>query len=127
MPEPSLQATALRFAAGDLSATESEAFELRLRDDQDARDALAEAVRLSAAALGQEPPAPDRSFRAAIREQLMGYCPAWLRRRAYRGHPLTWAAFGAVAVAACTVIGLSLADREGSGSETPSTGAVAIA
>lgn len=112
MPEPTLQAAALRYAAGDLTSAESEAFEVLLRDNQDARDALAEAVRLSARALGQEPPRPDRSFRAAIRERLIGYCPAWLRRRAYRGHPLTWTALGAAAVAASTVIGLSLAARE---------------
>ena len=109
MPEPTLQAAALRYAAGDLSSAESEAFEVLLRTDQYARDALAEAVRLSAAALGQTPPEPDRSFRAAIRERLAGYCPAWLRRRAYRGHPVTWTALGAGAVAACTLIGLALA------------------
>jgi hypothetical protein len=112
MPEPTLQAAALRYAAGDLTSAESEAFEILLRDNQDARDALAEAVRLSAAALGQEPPGPDRSFRAAIRERLIGYCPAWLRRRAYRGHPATWTALGAATVAASTIIGLSLAAPE---------------
>ena len=111
MPEPTLQATALRYAAGDLTKAESAAFETQLTTDQDARDALAEAVRLSAAALGQEPPRPDRTFRAAIRERLLGCCPVWLRRRAYRGHPLTWTALGAGAVAACTLIGLALADR----------------
>src|SRR4029078_10083325 len=102
MPEPTLQAAALRHAAGGLTSAESEAFEVLLNDNQEARDALAEAVRLSAAALGQEPPTPDRSFRAAIRERLIGYCPAWLRRRAYRGHPLTWTALGAAVVAAST-------------------------
>jgi len=112
MPEPTLQAAALRYAAGDLTSAESEAFEVLLNDNQEARDALAEAVRLSAAALGQEPPTPDRSFRAAIRERLIGYCPAWLRRRAYRGHPLTWTALGAAVVAASTVIGLSLAAHQ---------------
>ena len=69
-------------------------------DDQDARDALAEAVRLSAAALASTPPAPDRAFRAAIRERLVGWTPAVARRRAYRGHPVAWAALGAAAVAA---------------------------
>jgi hypothetical protein len=112
MPEPTLQATALRYAAGDLSADEAASFEALLARDQSARDALAEAVRLSAAALGREPPGPDRSFRAAIRERLIGWCPAWLRRRAYHGHPLVWAGLGASAVAACTVIGLVLADPD---------------
>lgn len=125
-PEPTLQATALRYAAGDLAAAESDAFEARLGHDQAARDALAEAVRLSAAALGQEPPAPHRSFRAAIRERLSGWrAPALLSRRAYRGHPLAWAMLGAVAVAACTVAGLSLADREPTAD--PEVPAVAIA
>lgn len=111
MPDPTLQTTALRYAAGDLTPAEAAAFEARLADDQDARDALGEAVRLSAAALGQRPPAPHRSFRAAIRDRLTG-CPAWLARRAYRGHPLAWAGLGAAAVAACTVLGLFLADPQ---------------
>jgi anti-sigma-K factor RskA len=111
MPDPALQTTALRYAAGDLPPAEAAAFEARLATDQDARDALSEAVRLSAAALGQAPPAPDPTFRAAIRERLSGWPPGWLARRAYRGHPLAWAGLGAAAAAACTVVGLSLADR----------------
>src|SRR5262249_58633732 len=101
-PEDSLalQAQALRYAAGDLLPAEAEAFEARLATDQAARDAVAEAVRLSAAALGQDPPAPDRSFRALIRERLFArWVPGWLTRRAYRGHPLAWAGLGAVVVA----------------------------
>lgn len=103
MPDPTLQTTALRYAAGDLSAEETTAFEARLAEDQDARDALAEAVRLSAQAIGQKAPAPHPSFRAAIR--------ARLNSGGHRGHPLTWASLGAAAVAACTFIGLSLANR----------------
>jgi anti-sigma-K factor RskA len=111
MPDPTLSSTALRYAAGDLSAADSAAFEVRLASEQEARDAVAEAIRLSAAALHQPPPAPDPSFREAIRERLLGWTPGWLRRRAYRGHPVTWTALGAAVVAACTVIGLALADR----------------
>lgn len=110
-----LQATALRYAAGELPPPECEAFEARLAGDQDARDALAEAVRLSAAALGQEPPAPDHTFRALIRERLRpvsAWWAGWLARRAYRGHPLAWAGLGAGTVAAATVFGLSLAARD---------------
>jgi anti-sigma factor RsiW len=103
MPEPTLQSTALRYAAGDLTPGESTAFEERLAGDQEARDAVAEAIRLSAAALHQAPPAPDRSFRAAIRERL--------RRRASRGHPVTWAAIGAAVVASCAVFGMVLVNR----------------
>jgi hypothetical protein len=114
-PDPlALQATALRYAAGELPPGDSAAFEARLADDQDARDALAEAVRLSAAALGQEPPAPDRTFRAMIRERLRpvsAWWAGWLARRAYRGHPLTWAGLGAGTVAAATLLGLHLAEN----------------
>ncbi len=53
------------------------------------------------------------SFRARlIRERLLGWYPAWLARRSYRGHPLAWAGLGAVVVAACLVIGLSLTESE---------------
>jgi hypothetical protein len=103
MPDPTLQGTALRYAAGDLTPADAAAFEARLAEDQDARDALAEAVRLSAAAIGQTPPAPHPSFRAAIR--------ARLDLRGSRGHPFVWVGLGAAAAAACTLIGLTLADR----------------
>lgn len=103
---PSLDTVALRYAARDLPPAEAAAFEARLAADQDAREALAEAVRLSAAALGQEPPAPHQSFRSLIRERLRPWYPGWLSRRAYRGHPLVWAGVGAAAVA---LVGLQLA------------------
>ncbi len=103
MPDPTLQATALRYAAGDLNPEEVSAFEARLAEDQDARDALAEAVRLSAQAIGQKPPAPHPAARAAIR--------ARLALRLARGQQLAYAALGATAVAACTLIGLALAER----------------
>lgn len=102
MPEPTLQATALRYAAGDLSPDEVAAFEARLAEDQDARDALAEAVRLSAAAIGQKSPAPHPSFRTAIR--------ARLGLMTYRGRPWAWAGAGAVTVAACVLVVLAFAD-----------------
>jgi hypothetical protein len=105
-----LQTMALRYAAGELDEVESVDFESRLAEDQQAREALSEAVRLSAAALGQSPPAPHRSFRAVIRERLEGWRPAWLARRAYRGHPLAWTAIGAAAVAGCTILGLTLVE-----------------
>lgn len=103
MPEPALQATALRYAAGDLSPDEVATFEARLADDQDARDALAEAVRLSAAAIGQSAPKPHASFRATLRARI-----SWER---YQGRPLAWAGAGAAVVAVCTLVGLSLANR----------------
>jgi hypothetical protein len=113
MPDPdrdalSLQAFALRYAAGDLAPAEAAAFEARLAADQAARDALAEAVRLSAAALGQRPPAPDESFRALIRERLRSAVPGWLARRAYRGHPVVWFGIGFTAAAVLTCATLAL-------------------
>lgn len=107
-----LQNTALRYAAGDLNEEEAAAFETLLANDQNARDALSESVRLSAAAIGQAPPAPHPSFRSAIRERLLGWCPGWLAPRAYRGHPLLWAGLGAVTIGTCTVFGLSLIETE---------------
>ena len=98
MRDPTLQGTALRYAAGDLPQAESEAFEARLATDEDAQDALAEAVRLSAAAIGQPAPAPTRSFRDRVRARLGGS----------RGYPLTWAALGATAVAVAAVVGIQL-------------------
>lgn len=119
--DPVLQNLALRYAAGVLNAPEAAAFENRLAHDQDARDALSEAVRLSAAALGQSPPAPDPSFREAIRERLLGLCPRWLARRAYRGHPLAWTGVGAAVAALCTIVGLSLSDTEPQETNSPRT------
>ncbi|VTS02616.1 unnamed protein product [Gemmata massiliana] len=115
MPEPTLQATALRYAAGDLSTDETAEFEMQLADDQDARDALSEAVRLSAAAIGQKAPAPHPSFRAILRARAN-----WDRAR---GRPLMWAGTGAAVVAVCTLIGLALAD--GTEAELDTAGAPA--
>lgn len=89
---------ALKYAAGDLDPIAAEAFELTLARDPAAREALAEAVRLSAAALGQPAPTPDRSFRSLIAERLrpvQDWTTKLFPRKAYRGHPVTWAGFGA--------------------------------
>jgi hypothetical protein len=102
MPDPTLQATALRYAAGDLTPEEVTAFEARLAGDQDARDALSEAVRLSAQAIGQTPPTPHPSFRALTRARLaLGLS---------RGRQMACAVLGAIAVAAGTLVAASLAD-----------------
>ncbi|MDY3553599.1 hypothetical protein R5W24_002702 [Gemmata sp. JC717] len=101
MPDPALQSTALRYAAGDLGPAEVATFEERLAFDQDARDAVAEAVRLSAAALGQSAPKPGAAFRAGLRERL-----TWTPSRG-----LTWATGGAAVAAVCALIGLALADH----------------
>lgn len=122
MPDPTLAATALRYAANDLPPADAAAFEARLAAEQEAREALAEAVRLSAAALGVDAPAPDSSFRALIRDRLRplaAWMPRWLARRAYRGHPLAWAALGAVVIGGATLAGLRLADPPAITAPTP--------
>lgn len=111
MREPSLQSTALRYAANDLPPAEAEAFEGRLGTDQDARDALAEAVRLSAVAVGQLAPAPDSAVRAASRARLDA---AGRRVRA-----ALWATGGALALAACLVATAELAGRTEPGAPAP--------
>jgi hypothetical protein len=107
-PDPALQATALWYAAGDLAPAEAAAFENRLATDQAARDALSEAVRLSAAALGQAAPVPSPSLRSVVRDRLWGGAPPWLARRLYRGHPLAWAGLGAVLVGTASLLALGL-------------------
>lgn len=107
-PDAELAYLALRYAAGELDPAETEVFELRLGVDQSARDALAEAVRLSAAASGVPDPAPDPLARVSVRERLR---PNWFTRlfprRPYRGHPLTWTGVGG-SVAAAVVLGTGL-------------------
>jgi hypothetical protein len=48
-PESDLHWTAFLYVAGELSLDEASSFELRLLDDQEARDAVAEAVELAGA------------------------------------------------------------------------------
>lgn len=90
-----LAVAALRYAAGEMPPADAEVFEARLGADQTARDALAEAVRLSAAASGVPVPTPDPLVRAAVAERVN---PTWVSRlfprRPYRGHPLAWAGVG---------------------------------
>src|SRR2546423_14888197 len=83
---------ALRYAAGELPPAAAAAFEARLAADPAAREALAEAVRLSARALGQTPPAPDPLTRSAILERLRPAATVFarlFRRRPFRRHPMT--------------------------------------
>ena len=106
-----LAVTALRYAAGEMTPADAEAFEARLGADQTARDALAEAVRLSAAASGAPVPTPDPLVKQAVAERLH---PTWLSRlfprRPYRGHPAVWAGLGggvAAAIAVTVAVGMS--------------------
>lgn len=109
-PTPSeLAVRALRYAAADLPADEMTAFEERLADDQPARDALAEAIRLSASAVGQSPPVPSAGVRTGVRDRL--FPTRFTRlfpRKSYRGHPATWAALGGGLATAVAVLVVSL-------------------
>lgn len=105
MPDPTteplaLEATALRYAARTLTPPESAAFEARLADDQSARDALSEAVRLSAAALKQDAPSPARGLRRLVRNRLVS-----------RMSPVAWVGLGAGVVAAAALFAVQIADR----------------
>lgn len=106
---PDLAVRALRYAAGDLGADEMTAFEERLADDQPARDALSEAIRLSASAVGQPVPTPSAGVRAGVRGRLF---PTWLTRlfprKSYRGHPVTWAGLGGTVAAGVAVLAFTL-------------------
>ncbi|MFO0935697.1 MAG: hypothetical protein U0798_04165 [Gemmataceae bacterium] len=102
MRNDALSFAALKYAAGELSPVDAAGFELKLADDPAARDALEEAVRLSAAAVGQPSLMPDPLYRDATIESLRP-TSTWLgrvfARRPYRGHPLTWTGAGAGAMA----------------------------
>jgi anti-sigma factor RsiW len=117
--EMTLSLLAWRYAAGELPPDQAAAFAARLGTDPAAQDALAEAVRLSARALGQPPPAPDPLTRSAIVERLRpaatllgGLVALVFRRRPYRGHPLTWAGVGAGLAAGVVGVGTWLADAD---------------
>jgi hypothetical protein len=92
---------ALLYAAGELRGPAAAAFECRLADDQAARDALADAVRLGEALAGRPEPAPDPAYRRRVLLRLRA--PGLWRRvvggRVYRGHPSLWALAGAAAAA----------------------------
>jgi hypothetical protein len=103
--DATLRDQALRYAAGALSPSEAAAFEARLASDPQAREAVAEAVRLSAAVLHCPPPTPDPSFRTAACERLLyPRRPRWLSRRAYPGHPLVWTTLGAAIITALVLL-----------------------
>jgi hypothetical protein len=102
MPETdsSLGALALLYANGELDETDCATFEQRLASDQDAREALAQAVELVETLTGAgHLPTPD--YRTRVRSRLLPRGPwSWLgRRRSYRGHPVAWLLAGATTAA----------------------------
>jgi hypothetical protein len=125
-PTDDLPLTALRYAAGELPAASAAAFEARLADDQAAREALGEAIRLSAAALDRPAPDPDPLVRAAVRDALRPTVLSWLfPRRPYRGHPLAWAGLGGAVAAGFTVLGVWLGDQPRDEADLPGIADVA--
>lgn len=125
-PTDELPLTALRYAAGELPPAEAVAFEARLAHDQAAREALGEAIRLSAAALDRPAPAPDPLGREVVRDALRPTVLSWLfPRRPYRGHPLAWAVLGGAVAAGLTALGVWLGDQPGD--ETIPTGIADVA
>jgi hypothetical protein len=90
---------ALLYASGELDPGEVTQFEQRLAGDQQAREALAQAVPLAL------PPgqtlAPDPAYRDRVRRRLRGRRSwGWLvQRRTYPGHPILWSGAGAAAAA----------------------------
>lgn len=90
---------ALLYSSGELEGDEAAAFEARLAVDQEARDALAQAVQLSLTAAGERC-APDATWREETKRRLLQRASLWQRLagpRVYRGHPAVWSIFGALA------------------------------
>jgi hypothetical protein len=88
---------ALLYASGELDAPDAARFELRLGQDQEARDALLQAVQMTS--MGQPAVAPDPEYRDRVRQRLRQ------RKRMLRTHAqgsafgpaALWCALGAVA------------------------------
>ena len=90
---------ALLYSSGELEGDEATAFEARLAVDQEARDALAQAVELTLTATGERR-APDEVWREETKRRLLQRVSLWQRLagpRVYRGHPAVWSIFGALA------------------------------
>ncbi len=100
-----LACQALLYAGGELPPAEAAAFEQRLANDQAARDALVLAVGL-ARPLDGRPATPDPAYRDRVRKRLGAGrgLAGLLGLRTYHGHPLLWAALGAVAAAVVVAV-----------------------
>jgi len=102
-PETDLDWTAFRYVAGELTPAEASAFELRLGDDQRAREAVAEAVELAGAL--SLVTASDATTLAIP------------RRRSSSRRALAWSG-AAVAAAACVLAYLAPVRRSGRAEES---------
>jgi hypothetical protein len=99
---------ALLYAGGELEEAEAAQFEQRLAGDQQAREALAQAVLL-AMPPGQ-PLTPDPAYRDRVRRRLCRRRAwSWLvQRRSYPGHPLLWSSVGAAAASLLLIVSFAL-------------------
>jgi len=90
-PPNDLALQALLYASGELDEPDAALFERRLGEDQDAREALLQAVQNNLTAMGQPVVAPDPEYRDRVRQRLRQ------RKRLLRsyGQP---SAFGPVAL-----------------------------
>jgi hypothetical protein len=94
-----LDERALLYAGGALTEAEAVAFEGRLAEDQQAREALCRAADLLHGAPAEEL-RPGPAYRARVHTRLHGRSGplAWLlQRRLYSGHPAVWTGLGAAA------------------------------
>src|SRR5438067_2523131 len=105
-PDDLLASQALLFASGLLHDEEADAFEVRLSEDQTAREALCQAVQLlqgRGAALR-----PDPAYRRRVLQRLRrarGLLGWLLRERSSRVSPAVWGGLGA-ATAALLLLGV---------------------
>jgi hypothetical protein len=92
-----LAVQAFLYYSGELDQIEATAFERLLGEQEEARDALVEVVRMTIPLVGAVP-SPDPAYRQAVRNRLQAGWWNWLLgSRARRGHPLLWALTGAAA------------------------------
>jgi len=107
---------AMLYASGELDPAEAAAFELRLGEDQAARDALCQAVQLTSGVIGDGPAAPDPAYRSHVRQRLRQRRRQRLassQQLAYFAHPAFWAVFGAlVAIILMLIVSQLLASLE---------------
>jgi anti-sigma-K factor RskA len=100
---------ALLYASGELDGPAAAAFEERLADDQAARDALCDAVRLQRAMTGHGELLPDPAYRDRVIHRLRP--GGWRKVLDLRSKPTRWA-LGAAAAAAL-LLALRLSYRPG--------------
>lgn len=114
---------AMLYASGELDPAEASAFELRLGEDQAARDALCQAVQLTSGVISDGPAAPDPAYRARVRQRLRQRRRQRLadsQQLSYFAHPAFWGIFGAlVAIFLMLVVSQVISSLESQPPRTP--------